>query len=83
MTEYIVDRETTRDIDNRFTYHPPKSDQNERYVSLRYQARMLAISICDHCPPSRERSLALTKLEESIMWANASIARNEDELDEL
>ena len=25
----------------------------------------------------REKSLAMTKLEEAVMWANASIARNE------
>ena len=29
------------------------------------------------CPGSRELSLSKTKLEESVMWANASIARNE------
>lgn len=29
------------------------------------------------CPVSRERSLAMTKLEEACFWANASIARNE------
>lgn len=28
------------------------------------------------CPESREKSLAVTNLEESVMWANASIARN-------
>lgn len=30
-----------------------------------------------HCPPSRERSLAITKLEEAKMWANAAISKNE------
>ena len=30
-----------------------------------------------HCPPSRERSLALTKLEEAKMWANRSMMLNE------
>ncbi len=28
-------------------------------------------------PESREQSLAVTKLEEAMMWANAAIARNE------
>lgn len=28
------------------------------------------------CPESRERSVALTKLEEASMWAIASVARN-------
>lgn len=63
-------------IDNNFTYHPPIKDQAENYIRLREQAKELAYSINSICPESREKSLALTKLEESIMWANASIARN-------
>lgn len=63
-------------IDNNFTYHPPKGDQPELYIRLRDEAKALAYSINSICPESREKSLALTKLEESIMWANASIARN-------
>jgi hypothetical protein len=65
------------DINKRFTYHKPKGDQPSRYESLRTEARTLAHMIYDECPESRERSLALTKLEEAVMWANASIARNE------
>lgn len=62
---------------NRFTYHPPKDTQPERYERLRSEARCLADWIDDLCPESREKSLAITKLEECVMWANASIARNE------
>lgn len=65
------------DLDNRFTYHPPKDDQPARYVYLRNQALYLGQEILRSCPRSRERSLAITKLEEAIFWANASIARNE------
>lgn len=64
-------------IENSFTYHPPKGDQQSRYVFLRDEAKELALNIMLSCPDSRERSLALTKLEEAVMWANASIARNE------
>ena len=64
-------------IDNNFTYHPPKGSQQTRYEELREFARNFAWLIERHCPDSREKSLAFTKLEESIMWANASIARNE------
>jgi hypothetical protein len=60
-----------------FTYHKPKEDQAVRYEDLRLEAKGLALRILGSCPPSRERSLALTKLEEAVMWANASIARNE------
>lgn len=66
-----------KDLENRFTYHPPKEGQPERYVTLRAAAYELASVIEALCPDSREKSLAMTKLEEAVMWANASIARNE------
>ena len=64
-------------IENNFTYHKPINDQPIRYEQLRNKAKELALLMDDYCPPSREKSLAFTKLEEVIMWANASIARNE------
>ena len=64
-------------IANNFTYHSPKNDQPERYERIRFKARELAYLIEECCPESRERSLSMTKLEEAVMWANASIARNE------
>lgn len=73
----ITDQQLT-DLTNRFTYHKPKEGQSERYEQIRCEARNLALVIAGECPPStRETALALTKLEEAIMWANASIARNE------
>ena len=65
------------DIDNRYTYHAPKDDQISRYKEIRASMKQIAKLIDKLCPPSRERSLAHTKLEEAVMWANASIARNE------
>lgn len=60
-----------------FTYHPPKPDHVPRYNLIQDYARTFAYRITEHCPPSRERSLALTHIEEAVMWSNASIARNE------
>jgi hypothetical protein len=66
------------DIDNRFGYHPPKhSGQIAKYADLRDLACKFATVLNSLCPDSREKSLAITKLEEVVMWANASIARNE------
>ena len=65
------------EIHNRFTYHKPSGNQAERYEQLRAEARRLAILITELCPHSRERSVALTELQSTIMWANASIAINE------
>lgn len=65
------------DIEKNFAYHSPKGNQPERYGRIRDKAREFAELIEAECPDSREKSLAFTKLEESVMWANASIARNE------
>ena len=71
------DKQSNDGVENAFTYHPPTGNQAERYEELRERGKHLARLMLNFCPPSRELSLALTKLEESIMWANASIARNE------
>lgn len=65
-------------IENNFSYHPPKDDyQLKRYEEIRMQCKSLAFLITELTPESREQSLAITKLEECCMWANAAIARNE------
>ncbi len=64
-------------IDNNFTYHAPRPDQLPRYESIRSATKIVAERLLQLCPPGRELSLALTKLEEAVMWANAAIARNE------
>jgi len=64
-------------IENDFTYHAPQGDQPKRYEALRAKAKEFALVIAGLTPQSREQSLALTKLEEVAMWANAAIARNE------
>lgn len=68
---------TAYDIDNWFTYHPPKPDQVLRYETLREGGRRLAVLIDARCPDSRERDNAFSCLREAIMWANASVACNE------
>lgn len=65
------------DLENRFTYHPPKGNQADRYVEIREKGLETARLIEAACPDSREKSLAITKIEEAVMWANAAIARNE------
>jgi len=74
---YSLTQEDRDRLDNNFKYHPPTVDQSVRYEQIRLQAKVMATAILELCPPSRERSLALTQLEDAIMWANASIARNE------
>ena len=66
-----------KDFESVYTYHVPKADQPRRYEAIRAKARELAEMIEESCPDSREKSLAHTNLEQAVMWANASIARNE------
>lgn len=64
-------------IERNFTYHPPKSDQPAKYEEIRAKAKELALLLNSECPDSREKSLAMTNLEQAVFWANAEIARNE------
>ena len=72
---------TNDELDIRFTYHAPSGTQPLRYEQLRASGRVLADALVARCPESRELSLALTKLEEAIMWGNAAIARREEKSD--
>ena len=76
MTSY-VNADQWEKAKNNFSYHKPINDQAERYEFLRKAGLTLAEDILACCPNSRETSLALTNLEQAIMWANAAIARNE------
>ena len=62
-------------IENNFKYHEPKEGQTEMYKQIRRKAKELAYIIEEVCPNSREKALAMTKLEECSMWANTAIAR--------
>ncbi len=66
-----------QEMETRFTYHPPKGNQPEKYESIRNHGRVFATAINELCPESREKSLAFTKIEEAVMQANAAIARRE------
>lgn len=77
MSRYVVTQSQAQQLEERFTYHPPKEDQAERYVALRNAGKALAVLICECSPECREQSLALTRVEEAIMMANAAIARRE------
>jgi len=65
------------ELKSRFTYHTPKEGQPARYELIRFTALGLARTIVANTPESREQSLAITALEEAVMWANAAIARRE------
>lgn len=76
VTESV--KEVNYQIENNFSYHAPKEGQPKKYEEIRNSAKELAY-LFDKLSPdnSREKSLAMTKLEEAVFWINASIARNE------
>jgi hypothetical protein len=74
---YLATADQLAMLERVFAWHPPQAGQLERYEALRAQARALAYRLLVWCPESRERSLAMTHLEQSLMWAAAAIARNE------
>lgn len=67
---------TTADLLNRFSYHPPSGNKTAAYNEVRAKALEFAEFLNVTVPDGRELSLALTKLEEAVMWANAGIARD-------
>lgn len=69
-----------QEIEVRFDLHPPKTPEiASRMDEVRSWYKALALRL-SALPSSRERSLALTHLEESLYQAIASIARSKENL---
>lgn len=65
------------DIEHNFAYHPPATPEiAELHGEVRRILMEAALDISEFLGDNRETSLFLTKMEEAMMWANASIARN-------
>lgn len=66
-------------LEDRFRYHPPESDRRRlAHESVRGSMLGAADRFDVLLPNGREKSLAITKLEEAMFWANASLARTPD-----
>lgn len=64
------------EIDRRLGYHPATRETIPLYEANRAAAVALACHLDTTCPPGRELALALTALQECLMWANAAVACN-------
>lgn len=69
-----------KDLLNRFTFHPSENATRQAFhESVRDHALDLATHYSQCLAPGRELDLALTKIEEAMMWANAGVARVTEE----
>jgi hypothetical protein len=66
------------DLENWFTYHSPSQDQTFAYNRIREQARKMAFTIRDSCPPGPDTTAAIRLLRLSVMTANQAIACDPD-----
>jgi hypothetical protein len=67
---------TDEELNRRFDHHPPANrDVAYRHELVRETCKAVAASFDLKLPESREKALALTKVEEAMFWANAAIAR--------
>lgn len=64
-------------IERNLVNHPPSGQTQTFMEEVRRDYHTVVRQLFGLVPYSRERSLALTKLEESLMWAMAALARDD------
>lgn len=68
---------TVGHIDKPFAYHKPSADGFKRITRLREVFSVVKQAIETTCPESRQRSVAITELETSAMWAIKAVVFND------
>lgn len=69
-------------VDHDFTLHPPMSDAIAQQMDeVRLLYKELATTMATVLPAGRDQDLCITHLEDSLMRAIASIARNQPHRD--
>jgi hypothetical protein len=66
-------------MDKTFAYHKPGASGLEKTIALRTEFSNLKAKIEELAPSTRERSIALTELETSAMWAIKAVVANDPE----
>lgn len=67
-----------KDIEHRFAFHAATTEEKRNaHTSIRTSCFAIATHINEVCPDGREKSLAITHLEEAMFWGNAALARME------
>ena len=67
-----------KERENRFNSYDMDEGEKIRCLHIRNAVKQFAHIIDNVCPEGREKSLAFTRLEEAVMWANKSISRMDE-----
>jgi len=66
------------EIKNRFGYHRATAESAPQHARVRETFLNVGAWLNNNLPPGRETALALTALQEAMMWSNAAIAMQND-----
>ncbi len=61
------------DLQEIFTFQRASEGEVNQMENIRVDALVLARRIVDECPPNYHRSIAIQRVREAVMWANAGI----------
>ena len=63
------------EIEARHAYHQPKTEETAQlHEAVRDKTKELALWLDQNLPQSREKTMALTKVQEAMWAANAAVA---------
>ncbi len=71
----VLDPASADVLADRIRYHKPSDEGVQRIAQIRRVILEASRTVAAVVPEGREQSLAFTKLEEAMYWANAGIAR--------
>ena len=66
-------------IDKPYAYHKPSPEGMDKINQLREAYSIVQRIIDEVCPQSRQKSVAITELETSAMWAIKAVVFNDPE----
>lgn len=77
MTHSYNQEQQLHHLRRSLTNHRPDAEQINRIELVRELGYAFGVGIVENTPTSRAQSIALTKLEEAVMWAVKAIAIEE------
>jgi hypothetical protein len=69
-----ADQQLLGDVENRFGFHPATAQTGPMHDDVRSAFLAMARMLVKTIPGGRHQELALTALQESMMWSNAAVA---------